>query len=280
MSRTSPGSSSTSRTSIGWPAGLGVMGVVSSFGNGQGEAEGGAVAGVFVGGHEPDATAVELDDLAAHRQADAGAGELLLGMEALEDHEDPVGVARGDADAVVADREGVGVAAVVGSRVRSHDSRTRGGASPRNLMALANRFCSSAVSSERSPRTCGSGPSMVTLRAGLLDRRAEVGHGVGRDLVHGHDLLLGAHAPDAREREQVVDQHLHALGAVDGELDVLVGALVQLALVAVLEHPGEARDLAQRLLQVVRRDVGELLQLGVGALQVDASAPPAARASG
>ena len=45
----------------------------------------------------------------------------------------------------------------------------------------------------------------------------------------------------------------------------LVGALVELALVALLEHLAEARHLAQRLLQVVRGDVGELLQLGVRA---------------
>ena len=37
--------------------------------------------------------------------------------------------------------------------------------------------------------------------------------------------------------------------------------------VAALEQLAEARDLAQRLLEVVRGDVGELLELGVGALQ-------------
>ena len=73
---------------------------------------------------------------------------------------------------------------------------------------------------------------------------------------------------DAGERQQVVDELLHALGAVDRELDVLVAALVELALVAALEQLAEARDLAQRLLQVVRGDVGELLELGVGPAQV------------
>ncbi len=42
-------------------------------------------------------------------------------------------------------------------------------------------------------------------------------------------LVLAPAAPDAREREQVVDQGLHPLGAVDREVDVLVGALVELA---------------------------------------------------
>ena len=76
------------------------------------------------------------------------------------------------------------------------------------------------------------------------------------------------HPADAGELEQVVDQVLHPAGAVDGELDVAVGALVELARVAPLEHLGEARDLAQRLLQVVRGDVGELLELLVGALEL------------
>ena len=61
---------------------------------------------------------------------------------------------------------------------------------------------------------------------------------------------------------------LHALGPVDREGDVLVGALVHLPAVALLQELREARDLAQRLLQVVRRDVGELLEVAVGAPQL------------
>ena len=52
--------------------------------------------------------------------------------------------------------------------------------------------------------------------------------------------MLAPAAPDAREREQVVDQRLHALGAVDGEVDVLVGALVELAAVAASAAPGRS----------------------------------------
>ena len=54
-------------------------------------------------------------------------------------------------------------------------------------------------------------------------------------------------------------------------------ALVELALVALLEQLAEARHLAQRLLQVVRGDVGELLELGVRALRARAPARRAAR---
>ena len=75
-------------------------------------------------------------------------------------------------------------------------------------------------------------------------------------------------AADAGEVQQVVDQHLHAVGAVDREVDVLVGPFVELPAVAALEQLGEAGHLAQRFLEVVRGDVRELLQLGVGALEV------------
>ncbi len=78
----------------------------------------------------------------------------------------------------------------------------------------------------------------------------------------------GRRAADAGEGEQVVDQALHALRAVDGEADVLVGPLVELPAVAALQELAEAGDLAQRLLQVVARDVGELLEVAVGPLQV------------
>ncbi len=105
--------------------------------------------------HEPDAATVELDDLAAHRQADARAGELLLGMEALEDHEDPDRRSAGAMPMLLsADREGGGLPP---PRHRACAPTTAGcarGASPRNLIALANRFWQQRGSNERPPRTC------------------------------------------------------------------------------------------------------------------------------
>src|SRR5215472_18626436 len=59
----------------------------------------------FAGGGcrvDPDVAAVEVDDLAAQGQADAGPWIGLARVQALEDHEYPLGVSRGDADAVVA----------------------------------------------------------------------------------------------------------------------------------------------------------------------------------
>jgi hypothetical protein len=56
-------------------------------------------------GLEPDASAVTFDDLLAHRQPDASAGVLRLGVQPLEDDEDAVQVLGLDANAIVAHRE-------------------------------------------------------------------------------------------------------------------------------------------------------------------------------
>ena len=211
---------------------------------------------------EPDAPAVVLDDLLAHRQADARARRTSSrGVQPLEDHEDPVGVARLDADAVVGAREAP-VAVVALGR-----DRTRGGLVARNLIALPIRFWNTRVSSDASPRTGGRSPrGHVAPDSSIAAARFAAARG-RRASPRRRALVLRGDPADAGERQQVVDQVLHALGAVDGELDVLVGALVELALVAPLEQLAEARDLAQRLLQVVRGDVGELLELGVRALR-------------
>ena len=108
-----------------------------------------------------------------------------------------------------------------------------------------------------------------------LDRGVRVLDGGGQHLDHvAHDVVevdrleRSLRAADPRERQQVVDEVLHPLGAVDRVVDVLVGPLVELVGVALLQQLAEARHLAQRLLQVVGGDVGELLEVGVGPGQV------------
>src|SRR5208283_1042016 len=51
---------------------------------------------------DPNAPAVAFDDLFADGQPNAGAGILLAGVQALENLENPLGILRLDADAVVA----------------------------------------------------------------------------------------------------------------------------------------------------------------------------------
>src|SRR3569833_517623 len=95
---TSPGSSSTRRTSIERaPSAM----VLSS---GKGPADGRARTARGVGARrrvEPDPAAVVFDDLLAHRQADARPRVDVLGMQALEDEEDALTVLGVHPDAVV-----------------------------------------------------------------------------------------------------------------------------------------------------------------------------------
>ncbi len=137
-----------------------------------------------------------------------------------------------------------------------------------NLIAFEIRFWNSEVSSDGSPRTVGRSP--ISTIGVLLARSARRGPGravLGRGpQVHGREP--GRRAADSGEREQVEDQLLHPLRPVDREVEVLLPALVELVAVALLEELAEARDLAQRLLQVVRGDVGELLELGVRAVEL------------
>ena len=75
-------------------------------------------------------------------------------------------------------------------------------------------------------------------------------------------------APDPRILQQIDDQPVHALGAVAGEVDALPRLLVQRLAQAALQQGQVAGDDAQGLAQVVRGDVGEGLQLGVGAFKL------------
>jgi hypothetical protein len=97
-----------------------------------------------------------------------------------------------------------------------------------------------------SPGTVGSGPWLISAS-------------------HRHDLLPVLSRP--RVCQQIGDHPLHSGGAIDGVGDELAGIAVQLILVARLEKLDVAGHHAQRLLQVVRHDIGKLLQFGVGAGQ-------------
>src|SRR5215472_17717857 len=102
--RTSPGSSSTSRTSTSSSPPRSVMRCLLIVGgrDRQREVEFGPPMIFSV---EPDPAAIMLDDLAAHGQADPGSPVLAPVMQSLEDHEDAIGELRLDSDAVVGNGE-------------------------------------------------------------------------------------------------------------------------------------------------------------------------------
>src|SRR5215471_11905505 len=108
---TSPGSSSTSSTSTTrvWASlAIGIL-VLGEHGHGEPETGPNGDRGV-----EPDPATVIFDDLLYHGQAYSRAGISDLVVQALEDHEDPVGVLRLDPDPIVAEGEQPVVAVAAG----------------------------------------------------------------------------------------------------------------------------------------------------------------------
>ena len=101
----------------------------------------------------------------------------------------------------------------------------------------------------------------------MVDDSLQVHECLVDHLVERNDLFRAFAAADAGERQDVADQILHARRAFDGTADEVTATLVELALIAFLQQTEERADHAQRFLQIVRADVGELLQLSVGACQ-------------
>ena len=102
----------------------------------------------------------------------------------------------------------------------------------------------------------------------LLDLHLQVGDDFAGDLrqIDGHEALpLGGHA---RKRQQPVDQRLHPRGGALHPLEALAAGVVELVAALHLQAVAEGADLPQRLLQIVRGHVGELLQLAVRPLQL------------
>src|SRR5215471_1386659 len=254
---TSPGSSSTSSTLTTLPP-PSVTGMLVLRKRWQGKPETGPGRDRRV---EPDPAAVILDDLPYHGQAYPGSRIGRLVVQPLENHEYPLGVFRLDTDSIVAEREQPELAVPadrdgdpgrlvraelqrVVDQVLEHGGQQRGLAEHHQQFAHLDR----------------------RLRAPYVDR--EVRPCLGEQHRTRHRLTALRGPPHPAEREQIVDQRLHPLGAVHRVLDVLVGLGIQPTRVAALQQLAEAGHFAQRLLEVVRGDVGELLQFGVGSLQV------------
>src|SRR5215469_6621916 len=101
---TSPGSSSTSKTSTSSSPTRSVMQWLLIVGGRDGQREH-EFCPVLIVSVQPDQPAIMLDNPTAHGQADARPGVGGPVVQALEDAEDAVGVFRLNADPVVGDRE-------------------------------------------------------------------------------------------------------------------------------------------------------------------------------
>ena len=107
----------------------------------------------------------------------------------------------------------------------------------------------------------------VDLGTALLDRAGQPIQRLlqGRRTVHPcQRLRLGG---DARIGQDVVDHALHAHGTVDRESHEFPGIGIELVGQTLLQQLHVADDHAQGLLQVVRGNIGELLEFRVGARQ-------------
>ena len=125
-----------------------------------------AAAGLGLG---PDVAAVAAHDALHRRQADAGAGEVVGAVQALEDAEQPVGIAHVEAGAVVAHVEDLPAAL----RVRSRTATAACGLRALYFQALPSRFSSTRRSSVGSPSTTMPGSiSTSTWRSGAARRRS------------------------------------------------------------------------------------------------------------
>ena len=177
-------------------------------------------------------------------------------MQALEQHEDALEVFAGDADAVVVHCESPLMTGRLDAQVHHR----------RLVAAELDRVGQQVLEQlQQLHRVALDGGQIVDrdARAALFDRHAQILERVLHDRVAiGRRERLGLRA-EPRVGEQIIDQRLHALGAVDRITDELVGVGVELAPVALRDQLQVARNHAQRLLHVVRRDVGELLELGV-----------------
>ena len=189
-------------------------------------------------------------------------------MQALEDDEHLVGELLGDPDAVVGHAEEPFAVVSAAALLTLDDDPRRDSLAP-ELHRVADQVLpqhrqQGRVAVDGGKRLLGS----HDLGARFLDRGGQVAERGVQRRVEVDLGVRGVQPPDPGEGEQVVDQRLHALGAVDREPDVFGTAFVELVAVPLLEQLAERRDLAQRLLQVVRGDVGELLEFGVGPPQL------------
>src|SRR5215472_7189322 len=205
---------------------------------------------------------MEVDDLPAQRQADASPRIGVTGMQPLEYHEDPLPVSRFDPDSVVLAGELPLAAVLLGG-----ETDDRGHINTAELDRVAHQvreqlYQQRPVSGDHGQPVDGDGGVAV------LYRGLELRHRLAGDLVEVDRAEVSTGLTDAREREQVVDQALHALRAIDRVGDVLPGSLVELVGVPRLKHLAETGHFAQRFLQVMGGDVGELLEFPVGPLQL------------
>jgi hypothetical protein len=177
---------------------------------------------------EPDARAV------------LGAG----GLQPLEDLKNPALVLHFKAQAIIDDREDPFAALSLGPDI---DPGRLLPSKPDRVLDEISKDAGDLDGISPHDRQCPSRDFGAGFPAGTFEPGQDPGEH-GRRIDHV-DVIPRASGPE--DREQVVEELLHASRAVDDMRDVLVGALVGAALIALRKELREANDDAQRLLQVM-----------------------------
>ena len=222
-----------------------------------------AVAGLAVG---DDRAAVALGDLATQRQADAGAADRSpRPCRRSNTRKIRAAVLRLEADAVVAHRDRRRVA-----RDAARRSRTSGGTSSRrNFSALETRFCRSWRSCSASPLIVGSSPTCT-----IAPRARSRPRGPSSTSRATSPRSTGCERPGLRRdpRERAAGRRsafcMRSRGRVRRARGSRGPRRRACRALDGRQPLGERAHLAQRLLQVVRGDRGELLELLVRAREL------------
>src|SRR5579863_9845209 len=229
---TSPGSSSTSSTStiLVLPS---VTGIVVLRKRWQGEPEAGPGRDRRV---EPDPAAVILDDLPHHGQAYSRSRIARFVVQPLKNYKYPFSIFRLNPDSIVAEREQPEIPVpadrdadpgrFVGAELQRVADQILEHGGQQGGLAQHHRQFAHLDGRVRPPHV-----------------RRQVRPRLGEQHRAGHRLTALGGPSHPAEREQVVDQRLHPLGAVHRVLDVLVGLGVELAPIAALQQLAEAGHL-------------------------------------
>src|SRR5687767_1316905 len=208
----------------------------------QSEIERGAGVRLAVGPHPP---AVANHDPLDERQPDAGSVEFAGVVEALE-HPEQLGlIARVETRAVVTNE--IDVLLFVADRAdfdqrlvpfRRELERIRQEVGP----YLSNQYAVAPGPRQGAKMELGFRAVMVAVQP-LVGGARELSH---VELDHLHRL-----ASHPREREQIVDEQAHALRLGLDHGDLPARLFIELVLMVLLEHPGEAGNGPQRRAQIV-----------------------------
>ena len=182
-------------------------------------------------------------------------------VQALKHHKNPVKKSGLDAQPIVAYAD---APAVRRPRGRHVDGRCAGAAELQRIADQVDQQLAHLprVGQHRGQGVVGDGGAAV------LHPQAQLEQGVGQCGLQRHGLRGQGLAVDAGQAEQVTDQGLGALAAVHHELQKLLRLGWQRGLVAPHQQLTVAGDHAQRLLQIMRGNVGKALQILVRAHQL------------